>query len=232
MKTYTAGLDITLAVPFTRGGEPFVPDSDSVVWALRDTSGAVVLSAQPMYDVSDTVAQLIVPAVRNSVSVVREFEKRFVTVTGTESGSPFEINLTYRLVPWINTTVTPEEVRTFIGVDSEALPDDAIDIVHAYLTAQTTVLDAALSSGTSVELKANKVILGQTVLDVLPSLRLRMVKSADDGNIKFERFAIDWAALEAAATALVIGLDVVDTSATAFPLFILGTPSPDPVTGA
>lgn len=239
MLTFVQGEAVTITVPFARDGEPFLADAGSVSWSLRDQNGILMsgyLDQDPV-EATDTFAIITVPSLANAVAVDRIFEKRFVVVRGTRDAVPFQAQVAYRLAPWLNHTVTADAVRAFIGTDAGELPDAEIDLVAAYFTlaAGLPSLADALASGTRSEQVANDALKGQAVLDVLPGLRQRMSKREEDGTMKVERFEIDFDKLAADATHLVAAAGVViglfDDTLTAPVLFILGSPTTDPVTG-
>lgn len=241
MLTYTQGEIATVAVPFTRDGEPFVPDAGTVSWTLRGTDGTVMTGYvdQPL-TTTDTTVLIEVPSLANSVSLTKRFEKRFLVVKGLVDGDPFQIQTAYQLTAWLNHTVTPDAVRSFVGTDTGELADIDIDIVGAYFEIADMVGEArlteALSSGLAAEAIANKAIKGQAVLNALPGLRQRMAKRNEDGTLKVERFAIDFDALAADAGRLVAAANVTiglfDDTDTVPVLFVLATPTIDVMTNA
>lgn len=230
-----------IAVPLARDGEPFLADTGSVSWSLRLHDGTLdpARTNVAFTNLSDTTLLILVPAVANALAVGRLFEKRTVVVRGLHGGQPFVATTQYRLAPWLNHSVTNDLVRAFIGTDAGELPDADIDLVAAYYDLATLVgvdtLATALSSGTELEIRANDAIKGIAVLRALPGVRQRMLKRAEDGTLKSERFAIDFDKLAADAAALVTraGLEVggIDDTAVAPVIFILAGPTTDPVTG-
>lgn len=238
MLTYTAGEDIEVAVPFERDGEPFVPDENTVAWALRGQDGALTGSFVSI-DVSDTSALIPVLAASNSVATGMRFEKRTVVVRGERDGRPFEVRVPYQITPWLNYTASPEDVRNFCGAAGSELSDSDINLVDAYFRVADIVtedgLEFALISGLAAEQNANRAIVAAAVLTALPGLRARMLKKEGDGNRTLERFNMDFDRLEADALKALkdatTSLSAIDDNTTAPPIFILTTPT-DPVTGA
>lgn len=230
-----------IAVPLARDGEPFLADANSVTWSLRGHDGLLDAARTNVAyaGVNDTTLLIAVPAAANAMTIGRLFEKRTVVVRGLRDGEPFIAAAQYRLAPWLNHSVTTDLVRAFIGTDAGELPDADIDLVAAYYDLATLVgvdtLATTLSSGTELEIRANDAIKGIAVLRVLPGVRQRMLKRAEDGTLKSERFAIDFDKLAADAAALVTraGIEVggIDDTAVAPIIFILAGPTTDPVTG-
>lgn len=206
---YVAGADVPLTVPFRRNGEPFVPDVGSVKWTLRDAAGAAVVAYTDVAVTTTTTTtsiNLTVPAAQNGLT--GRFEKRTVVISGTRnSGTPFSFNVPYRIHPWLNHTVTPDDVRNFIGVGTDELPDDTIDILSAYIqlesSATQAVLDAAFIAGGVSELKANKALVGRCVLDALPALRQRLLVLKADGPLRAQRDKLDLDKIEELARAAI-----------------------------
>jgi hypothetical protein len=238
MLDFLAGVDITITVPFTRDGEPFVPDPTGLQWTLRGQNGAV-LATSGLSGVTDTQVHIPVLATYNNLTGPSRFEKRAVVVRGTVGGQAFTSMVFYRLAPWLNMTASREAVRTFIGCDVSELGDHEISLIEAYVRVADKVggdatLNAALSSGTSAEITANRGIVAQAVLLALPGVRQRMAKKESDGTRDIERFAIDFDRLQADAQAdlddAIAVVGAVDDT-TAIPvIFMLTTPT-DPVTG-
>lgn len=236
MQRFTPGGDITVAVPFLRDGEPFVPDVANLAWYLRNQAG--VPGSSTPFACTDSVAHIVVDASNNVLPTDTRFSKRFVCVTGTDAGKPFTIVVPYVLVPWQNTTVTPDEVRSFIGVDRGELGDADIDLTTAYfdtvdaLGDESTLTDA-LASGLVAETHANNAIRMKAVSTAIPSLQLRLSQSENDGSMAIERLkgvdleAIAERARQIFATAITALSNRVGVNRT---LFIVTTPT-DPVTG-
>lgn len=228
-----------IAVPLARDGEPFLADTGSVTWSLRRHDGTLdpARTNVAFTNLSDTTLLIPVPLAANAIDSGRLFEKRTVVVRGLRGGQPFTATTQYRLAPWLNHSVTPDLVRAFIGTDLGELPDAEIDLVAAYYDLSTLIdadtLATALSSGTELEIRSNDAIKGLAVLRALPGVRQRMLKRAEDGTLKSERFTIDFDRLAADAAALVSravtevgGVEAVDPV-----LFILAGPATDLITG-
>ncbi|AKU43541.1 hypothetical protein CPT_Seuss15 [Caulobacter phage Seuss] len=240
MLTFHAGQSVVVAVPLTRDGEPFLADAGAK-WTLRDHTGLPMpaYTDQAVADVSDTTLIITIPSGAQTIDSSRLFEKRFVVVSGTSNAIPFEVTLAYRLVAWMNYSITADSVRSFLGVDPGELADHDIDLPAAYLelasVAGVTAVQDALNSGTRLESLANNAIKGYAALACLPGLRQRVSKKAEDGSMKVERFTVDFDRLEADARRLVMegttGLGTSLDDLTAPVLFVLVTPTTDVITG-
>lgn len=237
MKTFLADEDVLLQVPLRQHGEPLIPDAGSVRLTVRGNGGAVLVNREPVtMATASTEASVIVPAVANEIGLNR-FQNRTVIVEWTKTGRPMNAKLSYRLTTWLNTTVTADDVRGYIGVDSGELPDDVIDITDAYLDveqeATETVLTAALAGGDSLQRQANRMILARAVLKQLPGLPLRLSQSESNGVFSATRPKVDLGLLEMRALAdygEALGL-VVTTLSSDPTLFLVVPISPDPITG-
>lgn len=238
MQTFLAGEDIAVQLPLRINGEPIIPDQGSVKFTLRDNAGQVLLSKQDVtMGAASTEASYTIPAVYNALGAGR-FSTRTAIVEFTKSGRPVSVKLSYRLAPWLNTTVTPDDVRAFIGVDSGELPDSVIDITDAYLAVEgvvgETALTTALAGADQTQLRANDLILARAVLLQLPGLPLRLSQNESNGVFSAQRPKIDLALLEARALALygeALGLIVVTNESDRIDFLVVAI-SPDPFTGA
>lgn len=237
MLTHTFGEPLTLRIPLRLHGEPVIPDANSVTFSLRGQDGTLLIANEPVtMAAGSTEAHVTIPAEHNAAGTGR-IGHRTLIVRFAKSGLQQVAQHTYRLAPWLNTTVSADSVRQFIGLDRGELPDDAIDLTIAYMNVETLVgqdaLEAALAAGTFVTHLANQMILGKAVLNLGPSLPLRISQSESNGVFSVTRPKIDLDRLMAHAQALVdAGLAelVPDVSGDAT-LFIVAAISPDPITG-
>jgi hypothetical protein len=235
VQTYLAGQNITVAVPLTRGGEPVVADGSTISWSLRGHDGAE-LSAAATLACSDSTALIPVPAGSNGLASAWS-EKRTILVTFNVAGQPQTARVAYRLTNFLNHSVEPAEIRTFIGITEGELPDAEIDLSAAYLDVAGATdfadLAQALAGEAASEQAANRGIIAQAVINLLPGLPARISKSESDGTSKVERFPIDLAQLEARARAQLASAIATFTSVTnTDPVFIAFSSRTDPLTGA
>lgn len=206
MKTFIAGQDISITVPFRWDGEPFVPDGGAASYDLRGQDGSLVHTAVAISNITDTETVITIAAVDNQVAAGLQFEKRQLVFHATFNGSAWTHRINYRIAPWLNFTASAEDVRAFVGVGSGELADKDIDLVSAYFDCVSymddanTVFEQALASGGDLERQANRAIVAQAVILAMPSLQARISKSDDDGNMSVERFQLDLADLESRAS--------------------------------
>ena len=236
MLTFITGEDVTVAVPLQRDGEPFLADENSVTWSLRDHTGAIALAGQIPLDATDTSITVLIPAAENTILAGRRFEKRFLIVKGTVEAQDFQIQVPYRITPWLNHTVTTDAVRAFIGTFAQGeLPDGDIDLMSAYYDIADVVgddvLEVALGSGGQVETTANDAIKAAAVLRVLPGMQARLSKREEDGVMKVERFPVDLDKIAAEARSIITRavrlVSGVDDTATPPSLIVLTQPTPE-----
>ncbi|TGV62440.1 hypothetical protein EN803_37360, partial [Mesorhizobium sp. M2D.F.Ca.ET.160.01.1.1] len=70
---------------------------------------------------TDAVIVVTIPAAHNQITTA--FSRRVVRITAERGGIPFDAVTMYRLTPQILYTVTPKDVRGFLGVNEGELPD-------------------------------------------------------------------------------------------------------------
>lgn len=236
MQTFTADADITLRFQFLQGTTPVLPDTNTAVYTLYGQDGLPVAGhVGEDVTVSTYFGTIELPSAVNEIET--SFGKRTVVVTYEKSGAVYTIRISYRLVPFLNITVMPRDVRNFLGVNDSELPDDDIDLNRSYFAVReevgSAVLATALASGELAETRANEAILYWAALDLLPSLQLRIAQQQADGPISFHRVSVrDFSKLETEARArLATALSTVSgRSETDYPLMIT-TNGADPITG-
>lgn len=235
MLNYLADTDTLIPVPLTLNGEPFVPDDGVVTWELRGHSGAVVSPAASLPGVTDTTAMITLSAALLGL-VGGTQEKRTLVVTGLNAGFPFRITVPFRITGFLNISVTEKDVRRFIGVNEGELRDEEIDLVEAYFdVAGRTGIDlpTALTGPEKADRAANKAIVAQTVLNLMPALPQLLTLSETDGTSDVKRFPVDFQLLESKAAAqLDAALAVITTNTAGERTLIVLTERTDPITGA
>ena len=190
----TAGEAATVTVPLTLHGEPFVPDSNQIHWALRGHVGSSVVASTLLTGVTNSFANIALSAPNLPLgSEAREL--RTLIVTGTVGGVVFSIRKSFHISGFLNYSVTEQDVRTFIGITESELPDTEIDLVEAYFDLSDQVdIDAFVGTEAQQRL-ANKALVAQTVINLLPGLPQLLSKKDEDGTSAVERFTPDFEAL-------------------------------------
>lgn len=187
-----AGAPAALTIPFLIGSQPVAPDAGTVTYTLKDQLGTPLAGLTDLsYVGTGYEMKILVPSTAHGIAVGRRFERRTVVVNFLAGGEQMQISRTYRVVPEPIYTVTPADVRAFIGIEDHEMPDDDIDLLSAFLVVEKEIsagiLSAALSSGTTDEIAANTLIRMRAVLDVLPSAKQRMAQSETNGVKQFSR---------------------------------------------
>lgn len=235
------GTDFILNVLLQNDGAPFIPDNGTVSFTVIDHTGQPLVGYQNVpVTTTPTTFQIAVtlPSTVNSIGSGRKFERRTVVVSGQTAGRPFRITEVYRVIPYLNFSVTPQQVRAFIGLQKKELDDQDIDLLSSYLAVEedigSDILSQALSSGTVTEFAANDCIKLMAVLKVLPSVKNRMSQSEQDGTISFTRPVIkDFKEIEAAARDMYFAAKLAVTGEVENTLsLVLVTTDTDPITGS
>ncbi len=243
MQEFLSGGDVTLSFNYGDSKEPTIPDVGSVTYTLLNHSGVPItgLTNVPVTTTNTTFKSSVsIPAINNTIDTLKIFERRVLVIYYQKNSQHYTQYIQYRLVPYANYSVTPNDVRQFIGVNKNELEDEDIDIFNSFVRVQTvlgsTLLSNALSSGTTLELAANDAILMTAVIDIIPSLQNRVAQSEKNGIMGFSRIKItDYEALLNEARnryVLATGLLLdVDTGLIDFTL-IVTTQDTDVITGA
>lgn len=237
MQTFLSGLNATIAVPLTRGGEPFVPDAGTTTWSLRGNNGVEVIPSSNYTGPLDSTLLISVPAEHNDTATAW-VEKRTILVQGTVDGVSFQARETYRITRFLNHACQPADVRGFIGISEGELPDTEVDLPSAYMDVAGALgvetLAQALAGDAAPEQTANRAIVAQAVINLLPSLPARISKAESDGTSKVERFQIDLGELERRANDLLEkSLRALSSDGSSItPTLVAVSSRTDPLTGA
>lgn len=223
-------------VQFTQNGQPIVPDLGSVTYTLYGQNGTPVLSDQPVAIPAGATSITIITPPEHDVRTLK-YEKRTVVVRWLKGAAPYTQRVVYKLYPFLNHTVTEDEVRSFLGVSKAELEDHEIDLLESYRWVENKVTEAALEnaleSGGDIEYKANKSILYVACLSVIPSLKLRLAKARSDGPLSWTRFDVEnFLELEAfIRRELDEALGVIDLQPEGTYILITKSTPTDPITG-
>lgn len=243
MKSFLSGKDVNLTFRYGNDQTPVIPTQTTVSYTVLDHSGDSISGLEDVpvtTGPADFQSTITIPAVNNTIDLLKDFERRTVLIEFESNGKSFTQTESYRLLSLPKYTATPADVRSFLGVNEEELPDEDVDMYAAYLLAAEdftpVVLDAALQSGTINEVYANDCIAMQAVFSVIQSLKNRVAQSEKNGIMGFDRPTIkDFSDLLAAAWMRYnrgrgILLDLIGTEADV--TLIVVTQDADPVTGA
>ena len=232
---YLAGTDTTVVVPLSLNGEPVVPDNGEVQWELRGHSGEVVSPFSTRAGVTDSSVAIVISSA-NVTLAGHLREQRTLRVKGLVDGFPFMMEVPFSITDFLNFGATPKDVRKFIGISDGELSDDEIDLVEAYfdLNDNDGVNMATALSGTEKSQRAaNKALVAQAVLNLLPGLPQLLSKRETDGTSEVERFTPDFQELEARARGQRdTALDSFRTTTAPEVTLVAVSTRTDPLTGA
>ena len=233
---------VTLWADFEAPQGLVIPDVGSVTYSLFDGTGAPLLVARELTPEAEaTGVSIPIHAIHQIIDPERSFERRQVVVSWLAAGRSYQKRLAYRVVELPIHTVTPADVRTYLGINEDELRDDEVDLFAATLMLQGALgrerFEAALTSGTLLEIRATRAIVLSAAQLLFPSLRFRIAQAKSDGTLKFERLK-DTTAFEGLVAATMdelvritgeLGYVAPDVGPP--PLILLGTITTDPITG-
>jgi hypothetical protein len=238
---FIAGSDVSLQFHLETKLGTSIPDADSVTYSVRNNSGDLIVTDQAI-STSDTQTSVVVlvSASDNAITAPALFEKRWVQVVWTQGGNTYRMVKIYRLVPFLNHTVSPDDVRAFLGMDEDELRDDEVDLTAAYYEfnslLNTGELETALTAGNLSTIRANDAIVATCALRLIPSLELRPLSKQTDGSLtnqRFDRVKPDYDKLAQAAQGLItLALASISNTDEVVPALVSLTTGTDAITGA
>lgn len=194
MRNFPVDQNASITVNFLVDGNLVPADANSVTYTVRNNSGGILTQDASIPNLAgDTQAILTIPAAQNTIADGLDFERRFVTLRFTHDGSSYEQQISYRVIPFIPSSATAQDVRNKLGLSSVELSDDDVDLVAAYfelrnkMTAGT--LQTALTSGTVNARHAEEAIVISAAIQVLPSLQLRALQAKESDGSAARRFS-------------------------------------------
>lgn len=178
-----------------------------------------------------------IPQVANTLTKPL-FEGRTISWFYPTSGGVVNGSYSYQIQKRVPFPCTYEGVRTKLGIDTNEIPDERIDLLMSYIEFNelfTNGLDAYTLTGDATSLKITNAIEAVAALKLLPTLQLSLAKRLSSGTNEYERWTkIDWDVLRADLEQLVYNVTVLidpDQVYLADVIFTLGIRSPDPFTG-
>ena len=206
----------------------------SATWLLRDATGTALQAESPAIVRGDGYAiSVTLPGTLHGA-----LGARFLVVGWTSDGGQERLTHPYRVVRWFPHTVTPQDVRNELGLNSEyELLDADVDLVAAAEMVEVSVpnLIAILANADSTTLYANRAVALRAALNLGNSLQLRAAASMSSDTVKFSRFAkVDFGLiLKRMLEEYGDILQTLRSAETTVPtIFSLSTPASDPITGA
>lgn len=225
-------------VSFEVGGELVSPTSALIT--LQDNSGQIVeaIENDPIVVATDaTSAVYTIPAEANAKTLT--YDLRYVTISFQYNGATYTIRDFYAIQDNVLIPVTPDDVRNVVGMTSEELPDERIDIPQAMALVQADVdvdLATQFNTGSVLVPYAQRAIALRAAMDSCMFIENMIYASEQADNTLYKRFETDLDAIQqkladayAAAINALNGVDPLTAQAVTFFTAVTGT---DPVTGS
>ena len=196
MKRLTSNTPATVLVEFSVAGEPVVPDNEDFTWTLVTETGTIVNSRS---DVSGSVAAGMTEAEialdATDTSAAKDYDLRLLTVSFLYDGNPHSAEIYFALHDFVFIPVAPQRVRTLLSLQTNELPDEDINLLAGYYMmlddlTQASV-DAARTAGGLQSMAVDQLTAVYAAMDFLPSLKLRVLRSQSDGELRYQRFDLD-----------------------------------------
>lgn len=192
----TAGEDVNFLIEYIVDGDFVIPDSATAT--VRNDGGTPVagLTDVPLA-VDTTTATLTIPAAENSVAAGANFETRYITVKFVAAGKTHNRTFFYKVAPFLPLTVTPDDVRRELGLDSSEAPDKDIDILSAYVLLRVDYgqpIEDALVGGSEKTIAVNKAIAVKAALELVNGLVFRAavkIKAEDSAIERMSEFDVN-----------------------------------------
>lgn len=244
----TAGESASILIDLIdQAGNYLVPDDSLYSYKIINSKGEVLQEEQEVSIESvseDSLKdQVIIESneVANTKSEEEIFSVRYVYVTFTSNGKPYKLKKIYRVVDPVYFTAEPQDVRDVFGVSSSELDDESIDLMENYINLSTKmgeVFVEAISSGDLSNIRANRLLVLTTALNLFNSIRLRLVESESSGTNSYLR-SLKYSNLEELKQAIkdeIASLEedltgLADNITDNYVPYHLGTRSPDAITG-
>lgn len=200
--------DYKYSFDFKVNGDFVYPDEGAYSYKIRTMDGTILMADEGYLEVSPQDTQdgpdvtpvdsafIEIPAEFNTIEGVL-FDARIVEINFTYKGKPIVMRDSYRIVEFYYFSATPKDVRDYYGLNIGELPDEDIDLVDIYLQLVQKFdqeFISALQSAGQANFRANRLIVLKGVVQVFPSVRLRVNQEENDGSSKFLRYLnkINW----------------------------------------
>jgi hypothetical protein len=228
-----SGLALSIPVLFSSGN----PDGD-VTWRLLGATG-IEMATGTVAVADDAVSvNILIAASMNTLAPGSLFASRDVEWSYTIGGLVVNDEVRYSVEARAPYGASNSGVRTKLGVEAKDLTDADISLISAYVSFRDVVTADRLSAlvDEADMLAVRNAIEAQAALNLIPTMAVRVAVSEDSGTNAYKRQAVDWGAIaeslagivSAGVLAVFPGYDPSPVGA----LFILATPSSDPITGS
>lgn len=231
---YRNAATLSVLVEFPSG----FPDG-TIDWAVYDEEGLALDTGSITPAVGAVSAYIYVSSLVNTLDTGDLSGYRDLVWTYQVNSEVVNGDMRYTIEarpPW---GATPAGVRNKLGIEPKELADGDISLVRAYYDLTTLMGDPDLTG--FVPTDRERVVLTDAIeaiaaLTALPTIQMRAALKESSGTDTYQRNKPDWELLATNLRSLV-GDGVIilnpdfDPFAGAGALFLLATPSPDPVTG-
>jgi len=182
---HLADQDTSILINYKVDGDFIVPTSAS--YRVLSSDGSVIVSANLL--ATSSTELVTIPLAYNGLAGSNEYEDRFFEFTFFHDGKPHRKMIPYHLAAFIPLTATPADVRSAIGLDTQELPDNDVDMLKAYFSLRWQNGDSfktALTSGGQQAAAANEAVMLKAALTICDSLEMRalIVVRAEDSQVQ------------------------------------------------
>lgn len=125
MKTVESGVPAVFPLVQNIAGYEYLPESGTIT--VRNRAGNIVHECE----LEEGAQSITLPAVETET-----VDYRWVRMTFVSGGEVKSSKWTYRIIPFLGTTITNDEVRVRLGATPEMLPDSMIALIDQYLKHQ------------------------------------------------------------------------------------------------
>lgn len=172
------------------GNDFVVPDpSTTAVFTVRNRAGATLHTETLVNPVGSTLT-FITPSGVNTLTGSNTNEIRLTSLTYVYEGVTFKLDNTYKVTQFLPLTVTPQTVRTLLGLSYEELEDEEVDLITAYYTLANgygTTFTTAFTTEGYLGDQANKAVCLQSAINLALSLPQRIAQKTDEEKASFQR---------------------------------------------
>lgn len=220
------------------GNDFVVPDpSTTAVFTVRSRTGTTLHTETLVNPVGSSLT-FAIPSSVNTLTGSNTNEIRLATLTYVYQGVSLRLETNYKVTQFLPLTVTPQTVRTLLGLSYEELEDEEVDLITAYYTLVngygTTFTTAFVTEGYLGD-QANKAVCLQSAINLALSLPQRIAQKTDEEKASFQRASkldpyklVDRLKIELAETLETLKTESIIGSAS---VFSVSQPT-DPFTGA
>lgn len=200
--------DFTYDFDFKINDDFVSPDDGSYSYKVRSMDGTILLEGNVSIETEDDYGEeategvvidhssFTIPAAINTMEGDL-FDSRIVEISFRVDGKSYTLRDSYRITDFYYFTATPKDVRDYYGLNNGELTDEDIDLTEVYLQLvkkHGSVFTDSLKQAGVANLRANRLIVLKGVVQVFPSVRLRVNQEENDGSSKFLRYLnkINW----------------------------------------